>query len=183
MTPLKIALLTVLLLLDVLVVTPALAAWGAVPGVDRAFWSLAIPLITSLIGGIAGKKKQPNDAGAQEAGFVGDEDTGGFNWGAAAPWLAGGGGAALGYMLGKKKNTQAGGGNDILNSMLAQQQARMQQNEPAQQALLSMATGMMPTYMKQPGGGLDQWQGGYEQRAQAARTGQSYAQPRTFGNS
>jgi hypothetical protein len=173
----KLILLVALLLLDVCVVTPWLTAGGA-PGVDRAWFTALIPLITAAVGAMTKKKKQPASyASNPDSGGETDGGGGGFDWGAAAPWLAAGGAGALGYMLGNrggddKKKSSSG----VLDSMLAQQQARMQQNEPAQQAILSMASGMMPTYMKQPGGGLDQWQTGYEQRA--ANAG-GFAQPRT----
>jgi hypothetical protein len=172
----KLILLVALLLLDVCVVTPWLAG-AAAPGVERAWFTALIPLITAAVGAMAKKKKQPiGYASNPDSGGETDGGGGGFDWGAAAPWLAAGGAGLAGYMLGHKggddKKTD---GNSILNSMLAQQQARMQQNEPAQQAILSMASGMMPTYMKQPGGGLDQWQRGYESRAAGANT----AVPRT----
>jgi hypothetical protein len=50
-------------------------------------------------------------------------------------------------------------------NILKEQRESWQQTQPQRQAILSMASGMMPTYMKQPGGGLDQWQRGYEERA------------------
>jgi len=173
----KLILLLTLLLLDVCVVTPWLAG-AAAPGVDRAWFTALIPLITAAVGAMTKKKKQPiGYASNPDSGGETDGGGGGFDWGAAAPWLAAGGAGLAGYMLGNrgdddKKKTDS---NGILTSMLAQQQARMQQNEPAQQAILSMASGMMPTYMKQPGGGLDQWQRGYESRSASANT----AVPRT----
>jgi hypothetical protein len=68
----------------------------------------------------------------------------------------------IGSMLGKKKKTsdaeaQSGKTSDALNQLLSFQKDRMMAAEPLQQASLSMASGMMPTYMKQPGGGIDQW--------------------------
>lgn len=162
---LKLILLTLIVLLDVCVITPWLqAVFPPAPGVERAFWSLAIPLITSLVGAVAGKKK----GGGGVDPSSGESTTGtGFDWGAAAPYLAGAGGMALGAMLGGKKKT-TGGTNDALSQLLAFQNQRMMAAEPLNQSLLAMASSMMPTHMKIPGSAIDQWMGKHEAANAAA---------------
>jgi hypothetical protein len=157
---LKLILVVAFLLLDVCVVTPWLLP--PTPGTDCAFWSLAIPLITSLIGAVAGKKKGAQDASADMGG---ETDGGGFDWGAAAPYLAGAGGLVGGMLLNKKKAAPAGSG--ALDELLNFQKARMMAAEPLNQSGLAMASSMMPSYMKTAGGGVDQWMNTYN----AARPG------------
>jgi hypothetical protein len=119
----KIVLLTLLLLLDVLVVSPWLTTrLPAPPGVERAFGFL-IPLAAGLIGSMLSKKKK------------------------------------------KPEETASSGGAGALNELLNFQKQRLQATEPLQQASLAMASGMMPTYMKQPGGGIDQWTQKYNANA------------------
>jgi hypothetical protein len=162
---LKLLALLVIVWLDVAVVSPWLGSVGGTsPGVERAFWSLAIPLISSLVGAFAGKKKGAQDPNADMGG---ETDGGGFNWGAAAPYLAGAGGLAAGMLMNKKKKP-ATAGSAALDELLAFQKARMMQAEPLNQASLAMASGMLPTYMKQPGSAVDTWQTGHANANQQA---------------
>jgi hypothetical protein len=165
----KLILLTLLVLLDVCVITPWLQSLvPAPPGTERAFWSLAIPLITSAIGAIAGKKKGNANAtaDAQEAGFI--EGNGGFDWGAAAPYLAGGAGLLGGMLMNKGSSKKTGGTNDALSQLLAFQNQRMMAAEPLNQSLLAMASSMMPTHTKIPGSAIDQWMTKHEAANAAA---------------
>jgi hypothetical protein len=157
---LKLTLLTLIVLLDVVVITPWLqAVFPPAPGVERAFWSLAIPLITSLVGAVAGKKK----GGGGTDPSSGESTAGtGFDWGAAAPYLAGGAGLLGGMLMkgGDKKKTATG---DPLSQLLAFQNQRMMAAEPLNQSLLAMASSMMPTHTKIPGSAIDQWMAKHEQ--------------------
>jgi len=143
---------TLIVLLDVCVLTPWLqAVFPPEPGVERAFWgalaSLAIPLI-----GSAFKKKQPVTDSTDPGGAGG-----GFDWGAAAPYLAGGAGLLGGMLLGGKKKKEPSTTNDALTQLLAFQNQRMMAAEPLNQSLLAMASSMMPTHTKVPGSAIDQW--------------------------
>lgn len=155
---LKLILLTLIVLLDVVVITPWLQSFAATPGVDRAFWSLAIPLITSLIGAVAGKKK--GGGGTDPSSGEGTTGTG-FDWGAAAPYLAGGAGLVGGMLMNRKKKEPSTTG-DALSQLLAFQNQRMMAAEPLNQSLLAMASSMMPTHTKIPGGAIDQWMAKHE---------------------
>lgn len=163
----KLILLTLVVLLDVCVITPWLQSCApAPPGTDRAFWSLAIPLITSAIGAIAGKKKKGASGGFDETTGEGTTGTG-FDWGAAAPYLAGGAGL-LGGMLMNKGSKKPSGTNDALSQLLAFQNQRMMAAEPLNQSLLAMASSMMPTHTKIPGSAIDQWMTKHEAANAAA---------------
>jgi len=162
----KLILLTLVVLLDVCVITPWLQSFApAPPGTTRAFWSLAIPLITAAIGAMRGKKK----AGGGFDETTGEGTTGGgFDWGAAAPYLAGAGGLVGGMLMNKGSSKKPSGTNDALSQLLAFQNQRMMAAEPLNQSLLAMASSMMPTHTKIPGSAIDQWMTKHEAANMAA---------------
>lgn len=155
-------LLLLLVLLDARVVTPwLLSVCPAAPGVERALWPLLIPLIMaggSAVGGwLAGRNKDQPTSGSGGGADVP------FDWGAASPYLQG---------MGSAMRRSGSGG--ALGSLLQYQQQRMTQSEPLNQTLLAMASEMLPTHVKVPGGAVDQWRQQYvdaTRRAQIPPTG------------
>jgi hypothetical protein len=162
----KLILLVALVLLDALVVTPWLLDLVAppAPGVDRA-WAQFIPLIISAVSAIAKAKKKKTQMGFADNAPVDGRDPdsgesvggGGFDWGKAAPWLAGAGGLAVGSMLGRSGGSNSGSQDGPLSQLLEFQNRRMLAAEPLNQSGLAMASSMMPSYMKTPGSAIDTW--------------------------
>lgn len=146
--------------LDAWLVTPWLSSLReATPGVEQAWLNFLIPIATTLIGKMAGGKRG-GGGGYESDGDprwqTGGDGGGGFNWGAAAPYLAGGAGLAAGALLGRR-GRQPAQRTSPLDELLAFQSARLKSAEPLQQALLAARTSMLPTHLRAPGTAAGGW--------------------------
>lgn len=164
-----------IVVLDAWLVAPWLSAWReADPAVEQAWLNFLIPIATTVFGKMLGGGKKPVNSGGYESdgdpSWQTGDGGGGFDWGAAAPYLAGGAGLAAGALLGRR-GRQPAQRSSPLDELLAFQSARMKSAEPLQQALLAARASMLPTAMRAPGTAAGGWIDDHDAATQRAHLG------------